>query len=278
MKNLLAKNIAAIESGGGFVDAGWLDSDQPAPDGISVFTDREKSGHPNLIVTVQRRSTHLVFTSDDEDKYNPISEKFEGMAGRHAVVYGLGAGRHLNEALSAVGDGGTVTVFECSRLTARESLSSFDFERIAARPNARIFIGPGREVVPRATERVHELECAGDEIQARLHVHKPSQAALPISEHKAREFIRRIDGGFFIEEGQDNPLMQQAFYAIQKSIFRGGPLTDIEMAFLFTETARLVGRYDFFYSDYEHATLPKNVSRQMYWSRAFLRSTRCLGQ
>lgn len=265
MKNFLEKNINAIEAGGGFVDVGWLESDVEAPDGITARVETDQEGRPDLVVTVNRKSGSHAFRNHFET-VKQVAEKYAGMEGKHAVIYGLGAGRHVEEALRAVGDGGEVMALECSRPLARAALEGIDFEEIASRPNARIFIGPGGVVAPMADARVRQIERGADELLTMFHSYRPSRVALPWAEHRAHEFIRRVEGGFFLKSGWDNPLMVDVYHAIQKNILRGGPLTDIEMAFLFVESWREEGRYHYSSSDYEPARPPEKTSRLLVCS------------
>lgn len=262
-ENHFHNNVAAVESGGGFVDADWL-ADGCASGGADCAGARivrARGGLPNL--EFELPDGKKIHAHSQVDPRREARRAFEGgaaWAGRHAVVYGLGCGYHIEAIAEAVGESGAVTVFECNPAAARAALEGADFTRIARLPGVRLLIGPGEKTVPAVLSRVRELEASAPRPVTRLYVHNPSLSALPPGDRLARAALCFLREGFYLKKVEKDPRSLRAFEEVRKRMLSGGPLTDMDIALLFVEATRSEDRFYYFDAPYEPAEMPERAS------------------
>ncbi len=271
MSSQFDRNIKEIVAGGGFVDTAWLESHPDSVCGFTAMIEPSRSGLPNIVFIMPGgKNIHAHNLIDPTREAARFIEKQGDLSGCHIVVYGIGAGHHIAEIAEAAGENGEVTVLECSPVAARIALENIDFTETAAIKNVRLLIGPGNSVVRAAGARVREIERESAELKTKLYVHKASLDILSKTEHDLCEFLCRLRDAFYIEYASGNKTLRSAFRLITKKIFSGIPLSDVETAALYIESAWREDRFYFHDAAYKRTELPEKAASILVISLSYI--------
>ncbi len=256
MGSIFDENIEAIERGGGCVDREWLEVAREAG-GRRAEAEISKDGLHNIKVKISEKQTlHL------HSRFDPRGEARKAVGepgvwrGRHAVAYGLGCGYHAEALREAVGTSGAVTVLECNPHVARAVLENVPLTALAGLPGVRLLIGNGRNIAPRAFERIRQLEAASEAPVAKLFMHKASVAALPPGEKFVKAKLGALREEVFLEGHEADPRIARAFDSIRKKRLSGAWLDERDIGLLFAESVFSEDRYFYYDSPYERGGPP----------------------
>ncbi len=252
----LETNIEAIEKNGGHVDRQWLTAAAGGYGARAIVSE----GVENIVV--EKQGGILRFLHSPADPAGEAAGEFsrKSFAGRHALLYGLGAGHYVAQALRATGVSGYVTVIECSSHLAAAALAAFDFSDLAA-AGARFFIGPGRVAVPLAEARLRQIEASSQRILTKRVINKIALDELGRWEHSLREFLGRLRLAVPHAAWSTDPRIRSAYAGVRKKILLGHLLDDGEMALLAIMCFPNESRYIFTNFDFSEATPPERVER-----------------
>ena len=238
----------------------------------------EASGHAEIIKKPDGSLNIQVHRPDNykfllHSKYNPEKEAQRGIhasgvdwAGKHAVLYGMGAGYHVAALSEAVGGTGRVTVLECNPDIAVTALNHIDLSSLDKFNHVTYLVGPDYLVVPALMRTLEIVEKRNQTQQTRMYVHQPSLSCIEQNGRQAllRETIVKLKGVPVFEQVADKRNAHGAFDRLNKHIVSGAELDDMDMALLFAESAFTEDRYSQFTVQFNPQKLPDTAQRILF--------------